>query len=230
MTDKIRILVNEVESYLEDFILSRKEKKDFRTLIQNTKLDDQQKMVFLSQVRDMLSKPELKLSDADRVSWFYELSKNVATSSSDDSNFQSRVAFSPGTACREMICNAIRFTHDSMRICVFTISDDEITEEILRAHRMGRDIKIITDNDKSFDLGSDIERMEQAGIPIIMDNTSAHMHHKFAVFDKKKLLTGSYNWTRSAATSNHENIIETNDAHLIKTFVKEFDDLWKELG
>ncbi len=40
---------------------------------------------------------------------------------------------------------------------------------------------------------------------------SGHMHHKFALFDGGRLLTGSYNWTRGAAETNYENVIDTTD-------------------
>jgi cardiolipin hydrolase len=52
------------------------------------------------------------------------------------------------------------------------------------------------------------------------------MHHKFALFDDARLLTGSYNWTRSAADCNEENLIVTGDPRLVGPFRQEFDKLW----
>jgi phosphatidylserine/phosphatidylglycerophosphate/cardiolipin synthase-like enzyme len=40
-------------------------------------------------------------------------------------------------------------------------------------------------------------------------------HHKFALFDNARLLTGSYNWTRSAPEHNHENFVVTNSRKLV---------------
>ena len=87
-------------------------------------------------------------------------------------------------------------------LCVFTLSDDRITAEVLAAHARGVAVRIVTDNDKEFDAGSDIAQLRQAGIPVAVDRTDAHMHHKFALFDGTWLLNGSYNWTRSAAQVN----------------------------
>ena len=56
------------------------------------------------------------------------------------------------------------------------------------------------------------------------------MHHKYAIFDGQLLLTGSYNWTRSASTVNQENIAITEDTRLIRQFQSEFDQLWKKLS
>jgi phosphatidylserine/phosphatidylglycerophosphate/cardiolipin synthase-like enzyme len=52
------------------------------------------------------------------------------------------------------------------------------------------------------------------------------MHHKFAVFDGLYLVTGSYNWTRSAATHNEENIVVSSDPRLVADFKRTFDSLW----
>jgi phosphatidylserine/phosphatidylglycerophosphate/cardiolipin synthase-like enzyme len=43
------------------------------------------------------------------------------------------------------------------------------------------------------------------------------------------LLTGSYNWTRSAARYNHENLVVTDQENLVQDFCREFDRLWQEL-
>ena len=95
--------------------------------------------------------------------------------------------------------------------------------------RRGVSLRCISDNDKEFDLGSDIGQLRAAGIPVALDRTDAHMHHKFAIFDGMRLLNGSYNWTRSAASFNEENLVLSNDPSLVRRFADEFDSLWKEL-
>jgi phosphatidylserine/phosphatidylglycerophosphate/cardiolipin synthase-like enzyme len=117
-----------------------------------------------------------------------------------------------------------------VKICVFTISDDRITDAIITTHKKGVQIQVITDNDKMEDEGSDIEQLADEGIPVKIDNTPNHMHHKFMVVDERALLTGSYNWTRSAARYNHENILLTRETPVIRSYLKEFSQLWKEMS
>jgi phosphatidylserine/phosphatidylglycerophosphate/cardiolipin synthase-like enzyme len=62
-----------------------------------------------------------------------------------------------------------------------------------------------------------------------MDITSNHMHHKFMIADSDTLITGSYNWTLSAANYNYENILVTREATAIKAFANQFEKLWKEM-
>lgn len=76
------------------------------------------------------------------------------------------------------------------------------------------------------DTGSDIKSLSNEGIPVKVDNTPNHMHHKFMIVDREIILTGSYNWTRSAAMYNQENVLSTNDKILVNKFSEEFNKLW----
>ena len=138
--------------------------------------------------------------------------------------------FSPGKDCLNAIVQRLRAARMHVEICVFTISDDRISAEILEAHRRGVAIRILTDNEKEFDAGSDVDRLRRAGIPLRVDRTSAHMHHKFALFDGGYLLSGSYNWTRSACDLNEENILVTTEPRLFTAYAEKFEALWSTLG
>ena len=104
----------------------------------------------------------------------------------------------------------------------------EISQEII-ARRRRLKVRVLTDNDKYWDKGSDIEKLIEVGIETKADRKESHMHHKFAIFDRKRLLTGSYNWTRSAATSNQENLLVTADQQVVKKYLAEFERLWKKM-
>ncbi|MCR9246404.1 MAG: phospholipase D-like domain-containing protein [bacterium] len=139
-------------------------------------------------------------------------------------------AFSPGEDCRRAIIDRIGAARGSIDVCVFTITDDRITAALEAAHRRRVALRIVSDNDKVTDLGSDIERLADAGVPTRVDRTPYHMHHKFALFDREVLLTGSYNWTVSAARDNEENLVVTSSSGLVRAFQEQFDELWSKLG
>ena len=137
-----------------------------------------------------------------------------------------RAFFSPGEECLDAIRDAFAGATRTADVCVFTITDDRIRAAMLDARRRGVVIRVISDNDKSMDEGSDIEPLRRAGVEVRVDETEAHMHHKFAVIDGARLLNGSYNWTRSAARYNQENLVVTDDAALVGAFSREFERLW----
>ncbi|SHI36537.1 PLD-like domain-containing protein [Hymenobacter daecheongensis DSM 21074] len=143
---------------------------------------------------------------------------------------RSEVFFSPGTACVDAIRNLIGQAAHRLEVCVFTISDDRITAALLAAHRRGVAVRLLTDNDKLLDKGSDIRELQAGGLPVRIDRTANHMHHKFAVADNRRVLTGSYNWTRSAALYNLENLLITDDRAVVRRYTEEFERLWAEMA
>jgi cardiolipin hydrolase len=165
------------------------------------------------------------------LEWLEDVSRVIRQAAApEDTQTDVDVIFSPGDHCWQRIAGLLKSARQTVDICVFTITDDRITSAILDAYSRKVAVRIITDNDKAFDRGSDVERLARAGVDVCVDRTSHHMHHKFAIFDRKRLLTGSYNWTRSAASSNEENFIIVDDVRLRAAFQDEFDRLWKEFS
>ena len=58
------------------------------------------------------------------------------------------------------------------------------------------------------------------------------LHHKFAVIDNKKVITGSFNWSPAAAHTNDETLMVIHSPKLAKHFTREMNRLWRgaELG
>lgn len=53
------------------------------------------------------------------------------------------------------------------------------------------------------------------------------MHQRFAIADSATLLTGRFNWARSASDYNQENVRMTQEARLVESFGREFGRLWQ---
>ena len=77
------------------------------------------------------------------------------------------------------------------------------------------------------DEGSDIQYLATNGLSIKIDRSSKHMHHKYMIVDGLTVLTGSYNWTRSAAEYNCENTIIINNDEFVTAFMDNFSQLWE---
>ena len=58
------------------------------------------------------------------------------------------------------------------------------------------------------------------------------LHHKFAVIDNRTVITGSFNWSPSAAHQNDEVLLVIHSPLVAAHFTREMDRLWKgsELG
>ena len=209
-----------------DSVFTRTERQALAKILQEEALSPQELGVLRSKVFDMATDALAEEQDKRVLRWLYEAAKVLARSAGTGNGYATEVHFSPGDGCLHAIQRMLRQATRAVDVCVFTISDDRITRDMIAAHRRGIRLRVITDNDKQFDRGSDIEDLAAAGIPVRVDRTENHMHHKFAVCDARLLLTGSYNWTRSAALYNEENILLTEDPEAVRPFQREFDRLW----
>lgn len=164
------------------------------------------------------------------VRWLDGVMRVLDVSRTAGGSYRSQAWFSPGDDCRNAILGQLRACRHRADLCVFTLSDDRISTEVLAAHRRGVAVRLITDNDKAFDRGSDVIALRDEGVSVRVDQSAAHMHHKFALFDGRWLLNGSYNWTHSAAAENEENLVLCNDPALLRQFGEAFESLWQQLG
>lgn len=216
---------------LEDERLSRGERKALLRLLEEHSQTDGAPAQLRSRAFALARQRADQIPAEALLLWLEEVTKVSARPSANAAG-PGRVAearFSPGDGCLQKIQELLAQARRSVDICVFTITDDRISQSIQAAHERGVRVRILTDNDKAWDKGSDVQRLGRQGIPVAIDQTEHHMHHKFAVFDGELLLTGSYNWTRSAASSNEENILVTDDERLVRAFSREFEALWEKL-
>jgi len=211
-----------------DSTLSAAEARDLRERLAAHGLQGQELEVLRRQLFAMAEERFNTFKDKKTVEWLEAASALLLPTAAPQSA-HSEVYFSPGTECLDAILRFIHGAAHRLDVCVFTISDDRIAEALLSAHRRGTTIRLLTDNDKLHDQGSDIKPLQAAGVPVRIDNTPNHMHHKFAVADNRIALTGSYNWTRSAALSNLENLLITDDATVVQRYNEEFERLWHSM-
>ena len=221
-----------LEKTIGDDRLSHSEKLVLRDLIWDRTPDETRLAVLRRAAFDLVAE---RIDDSDqkeRLEWLHDLVELLTphretVAKGRETNPQ--VLFSPRDACAERICFMIQNCVQKMDLCVFTITDNRLTEAVVKAHQRGLKVRLITDDLKSQDLGSDIEQIAAAGVPVKLDRSPFHMHHKFAIFDAKTVITGSYNWTRNAANENQENVLVTHDERIVQPFAGEFERLWASL-
>jgi cardiolipin hydrolase len=214
-------LVRVFEKTFEDKIFSRAEKQAMTQLLeQDYELNKEQRDYVRNRLFDIAKNYFSSQHQRDIIEWLEKATKLLQR------RHDSSVCFSPGEGCRDIIVGQLKKALTSVDICVFTISDNFITEEILNCLDRKLKIRIITDDEKVFDKGSDIRKLSKAGIEVLVDASPHHMHHKFAIFDHQRIITGSYNWTRSASAHNQENVFLTDDKKVVGSFQEEFRKLW----
>ncbi|GLT19934.1 hypothetical protein GCM10007938_37170 [Vibrio zhanjiangensis] len=216
-----------LEESLSDFRLDDQEKKYLQNQLAEQALSSEERAFLRNQSFKMAKMALLHGSESTAVlNWLERVVKLIDNTKVLNSKLASSW-FSPGRSCITGIMEQLKLARNFIDICVFTIADDDLTKHILRASQRGVEVRIITDNDKVADRGSDVDYLARKGIPIKIDTTPYHMHHKFAIFDKQRLINGSFNWTRSASKYNQEDITLSDDVRFVNSFSRQFEQLWQ---
>ena len=219
-----------LEKIFSDNKYTRSEKKALEKIIDDKGFEKRELDLMRSRLFDSVRQKFEFKEQRDIITCLENLVKTLTPKPQVSNHFSTETYFSPGHDCLNAIREQIKQARSSIDICVFTISDDRIVSEIQHAWERGIKVRIISDNDKQYDRGSDIARLRQMGIPLAVDMTDNHMHHKFAVIDKCVVLVGSYNWTRSAASYNNEDLVVINEIETVEAFHGEFERLWKDFN
>lgn len=114
-----------------------------------------------------------------------------------------------------------------INIAMYTFTDREIAQAVIRARDRGVDIKIYLDRSQvnaKYSRSRYFVNNAIEGIRISSNNYI--MHNKFAVIDNKIVITGSYNWTASAGERNDENLLVIDDESIIEKYQNLFINLW----
>ncbi len=125
----------------------------------------------------------------------------------------------------------------SIDAALFEIEEPSVVDALIRAKTDPKrkvEIRVVTDTDYYFDrkdrtkVHPQVQRLLDAGIPIVQDNRGALMHNKFMVVDGAKVWTGSFNVSENAAFEQNNNAIQINSKELAENYTVEFDEMFKD--
>jgi phosphatidylserine/phosphatidylglycerophosphate/cardiolipin synthase-like enzyme len=100
---------------------------------------------------------------------------------------------------------------------------------MIARHQAGLPVRGVFEKTNSRGTGAEYDKLVDAGIDVVRDGNCYVLHHKVIIIDDRLVLTGSYNFTGSAETSNDENLVFIEDPAVVAAYVTEFDRLY-ELG
>ena len=228
---KLPELIEHLVATLDDGALSRSERRALRAVLDEQPLGPRDLRIISAALFDAASEAMHDPRDRQVLRWL-EAAMAVLSAQHDAPAPEepSRAWFGPEDPLAALLSSQLEAARKSIAAAMFTITDDRIAEALIAAHRRGISVRIITDDDKAGDPGSDIWRLQQAGIQVRTDHSPSWMHHKFAVLDSHTLINGSYNWTRAGSRDNRENFLVSGDPKLARAYEQAFERLWSEFA
>ncbi|MFZ4797901.1 MAG: phospholipase D-like domain-containing protein [Bacteroidia bacterium] len=120
-----------------------------------------------------------------------------------------------------IICSKIKGAKYNICIAVTWFTDTNIIRTLIIKAKENIHIDLILDqNEINLANKELLSEMQQSGINILFYSNNL-MHNKFCLVDLREVITGSYNYSRSAHTNN-ENIIINSEINVVDKFIDEF--------
>lgn len=144
-----------------------------------------------------------------------------------DSSADTQVYFSPNGGCQDAIITELSKAQKTVDIAMYYLTSREIAQELVKAKDRGVKVRIVLDQSQETQTYSKSRYLIKRGFEVKYHVGSGIMHNKFAIFDGKVLITGSFNWTPTANEKNEENLLIMADNDLIKKYQDRFEYLWE---
>jgi phosphatidylserine/phosphatidylglycerophosphate/cardiolipin synthase-like enzyme len=137
------------------------------------------------------------------------------------SGIQIQTFFSPGGNAMTAIHEELKRATKSIKFMAFSMTDKEILRIMLEKKAAGVKVEGVFDNCliPQYSIFFDLKK---AGVLALGDGNQALMHHKVIIIDDTTVITGSYNFSKSAQTKNQENMLVIKSPLIGKQYADEY--------
>ena len=117
------------------------------------------------------------------------------------------IFFSPNGGATESIVKEIHNAKREILVQAYSFTSAPIAQALLEVHKRGVRIEAVLDKSQRTERYTSATFLVNAGVPVLIDDRHAIAHNKIMIIDRATLITGSFNFTKSAEEKNAENLL-----------------------
>lgn len=157
----------------------------------------------------------------------YEEMVGIGTWHSYDNDTKKiNICFTPPSGCGSLIAKEIVKARDTIYMQAYNLTSKSIIFQLKRAYLRGVSVNILVDGGNLSDNKNIYRDLKNAGINILFDKMSGIAHNKVIIIDELKVVTGSFNFTKSADYKNAENVLLIEDAKISYKYLQNWKKRW----
>jgi len=134
-----------------------------------------------------------------------------------------RSYFSPEDRPADAVADAVGQAQHSIRFMAFSFTDEALAQAMIERARAGVDVSGVIEKRGSETGYGQLLPLREAGIAVLPDGNPYVMHHKVIIIDEETVITGSYNFTGSAARDNDENLLIIHNPDIARLYLEEYE-------
>ncbi len=137
------------------------------------------------------------------------------------------IYFSPEDHIQAALVELLDNAQTSISFLAYSFTADPLGEAIRRRADAGIKVSGVMETDQvASNGGTEYDAFRAAGLDVRLDANQGLMHHKFMIIDGQIVVTGSYNFSASAETTNDENVLVIYDPDIARQYQKEFQRVY----
>ena len=136
------------------------------------------------------------------------------------------VYFTPPANAVASIVKAIDASEREVLVQAYGFTHNAIAQALVRAHARGVKVRVLLDQKSQTSNRFVIGVLQDANIAVRQDGKHAVAHNKVMVIDQEVVITGSFNFTNSAATRNAENFLILKSPDLALQYRLQWQNHW----
>jgi phosphatidylserine/phosphatidylglycerophosphate/cardiolipin synthase-like enzyme len=141
-----------------------------------------------------------------------------------------QAAFSRTSSIAELIRSAIQQSVQRVDAALYRFNNAALAESLAQRVGEGIELRLVLDGGKYESDARARELLARFRLSFRLlhgrGDPGSKLHHKFAIVDRRILLTGSYNWTLDSENENYEGLLIVEDPALVESYQEEFEALW----
>jgi mitochondrial cardiolipin hydrolase len=138
-----------------------------------------------------------------------------------------RFDLSPDVNPVDVLHDEIAASQHTVDAVVYKFDAKPLRKALHDALERGLAVRIVADEEASEGDKSDLRRIARHGAKVRLWKKEK-LHAKFVTLDGRRVVTGSFNWTKSADDHNVELLIRYDDPAVAARFSELFQRLWEE--
>ena len=133
--------------------------------------------------------------------------------------------FSPNGGCTEAVVSALDTAKKTVLVQAYSFTSAPIAKALVDAKKRGVDVQVILDKSQRTERYTSATFLANEGVPTYIDSRHKIAHNKVMIIDGHTVITGSFNFTKSAEEGNAENLLVINNA---PELAARYAQNWKE--
>lgn len=145
----------------------------------------------------------------------------------DDVSIKSvKVGFSPFEDLEAVVLSTLSEAKSEILISCYGLANQNIAGMLIDKHKAGVVVRVCEDHTQAAGVHDQHQALQDAGIEVVIKPSRLLEHNKVAIIDRSIVITGSWNFSKSANKQDNNIEVFRDEPEVVDGFVKDWQAIY----